>query len=504
MSSRVSAGRIEYVSDLFRWGLIMRPRLAAAALAATVTLTMAPSVVLDSTATAVDSPPNVVLILVDDARLDDLASLPQIRSLVGDAGATYANAYSPFPLCCPARATILTGQYAHNHGVLENKAPLGGFAAFDDSDTLATWLTSDYTTGFIGKYLNEYKLPYRPPGWDHWMIPAGSVYDYRNPTWNLDGARKTYPGYRTDAMGTIARGFIETHADDAEPFMLFTSIVAPHAGTPGEPDDPSVVYGTSKFPTPNVSDTYRNAFGKVPNLDPSFNEADVSDKPLKPAPLATWEIDALAEVNGQRREALLSAQDAVRQIVEALQSTGELDNTYVIFASDNGYMMGDHRIRGGKVFPYEVTTHVPLLIRGPGIPAGSVVNQGVGLHDLAPTVLAMTDHTGSNGEFPLDGLDILPMIGNPGLAADRPLLIEAGPATSTSTAYRFHGIVATIDGVRWKYVERNTGKKELYNLTADPAELTNLAAPRASTAPVLGPLSSMLLARRWCAGAACR
>jgi len=481
----------------------VRIRHLAVALTAVAALTTPTMASVDHSAAAVATTPNVVLIIVDDARVDDMSSLPQVSSLIGDAGATYADTYSPFPLCCPARATILTGQYAHNHGVLDNEPPLGGFPAFDDAETLATWLTPDYTTGLIGKYLNAYKLPYRPPGWDHWMVPVGSLYDYRGSSWNVDGVRRTLSGYRTDATGALATQFIKAHADDAQPFMLYTAIVAPHAGTPVESDDPNRVYKTSKFPTPNVSDTYHNALGKVPNTDPSFNEADVSDKPLRPSKLAPWEIDAIREVNAQRREALLSAQDAVADIVDTLRTTGELDNTYVIFVSDNGYMLGDHRIRGGKVFPYEVAARVPMLIRGPGIPAGSVVNQTVGLQDLAPTILAMTDHTGANGGFTIDGVNILPMIGNPGLRDGRPQVIEAGPETVSATAYRFHGVVAKVDGVRWKYVERDSGKKELYNLSSDPAELTNVAG-KAAFASIQSQLRTILLNYQWCAGAACR
>jgi N-acetylglucosamine-6-sulfatase len=481
----------------------VRSRYVAVALTSIVSLVVPSLGSVDHPAAAAEPTPNVLVILVDDARFDDMSSLPRISSLIGDAGATFPHAYSPFPLCCPARATMLTGQYAHNHGVLDNEPPLGGFTAFDDTDTLATWLTGDYTTGFIGKYLNGYKLPYRPPGWDDWMMPVGSVYDYRNTSWNIDGVRRTYPGYRTDTMGTLATQFIQSHADDAQPFFLFTSIVAPHAGTPNEPDDPRVVHNTSKFPTPNVSDTYRNDLGKVGNDDPAFNEADVSDKPLRPAPLAAWEIDAIKEVNGQRREALLSAQDVVTRIVAALRTAGELDNTYLVFASDNGYMLGDHRIRGGKVFPYEVSARVPLLIRGPGIPAGSVVNQTVGLHDLAPTVLAMTDHVGANGASTIDGANVLPMMGHPGNRASRALVLEAGPESVNRPAYRFHGVVAMVDGVRWKYVERDTGKKELYNLGDDPAELTNLAG-RPAFAQVQAQLRGVLVDRQWCSGADCR
>ena len=481
----------------------MRTRYLAVSLTSILSLVAPALGTVEHPAAAAEPTPHVVVILVDDARFDDMSSLPRISSLVGKAGATFRHAYSPFPLCCPARATMLTGQYAHNHGVLDNEPPLGGFSAFDDTDTLATWLTDDYTTGFVGKYLNGYQLPYRPPGWDDWMMPVGSVYDYRGTSWNIDGVRRTYPGYRTDTMGTLATRFIRSHADDAKPFFLFTSIVAPHAGTPNEPDDPRVVYNTSKFPTPNVSDSYRNVLGKVANTDPAFNEADVSDKPLRPAPLANWEIDAIREVNGQRREALLSAQDVVTAIVDALRTTGELGNTYLVFASDNGYLLGDHRIRGGKVFPYEVAARIPMLIRGPGIPAGSVVNQTVGLHDLAPTILAMTDHVGANGASTLDGANVLPMIGHPDRRAGRPLVLEAGPKSSSTVAYRFHGVVDMVDGVRWKYVERDSGKRELYNLGDDPAELTNLA-DRPAFAQVQAQLRAVLVDYRWCSGAECR
>jgi arylsulfatase A-like enzyme len=177
--------------------------------------------------------------------------------------------------------------------------------------------------------------------------------------------------------------------------------------------------------------------------------------------------------------------------------------TYLVFASDNGYLLGDHRIRGGKVFPYEVSARVPLLIRGPDIPAGSVVNQTVGLHDLAPTILAMTDHVGANGGSTIDGANVLPMIGHPGNRAGRPLVLEAGPESINRPAYRFHGVVAMVDGVRWKYVERDTGKKELYNLGNDPSELTNLAGRRAF-AQVQAHLRAVLVDRQWCSGAECR
>ena len=481
------------------------------ALAATVVASVSAAVLVHPAATGaplVSGKPNVVLILVDDARVDDLTTLPLVTSLIGDAGATFTDAVSPLPLCCPARATLLTGQYAHNHEVLSNRAPLGGFRKFDDDSTLATWLTGDYATALIGKYLNQYVPQYVPPGWDRWVVPM-SPYAYRAKSWMVDGAVRTYPGEQTNTIAAEASAFIRDHADAAEPFFLYTSIVAPHIGAPVEPDDPQVVYHTTRFRTPSVRDTYRDTFAGMVNTNPAFNEADVSDKPRQPVLLQPWEVDALTEVNAQRREALLSAQDAVVNIVDTLRSTGVLDNTYVVFTSDNGYILGEHRFGVGKRHPYEVAVKVPLLIRGPGIAAGTTVRQTVGLHDFAPTVLAMTE--ASAGRWPFDGVNLLPMISRPGLHADRPILIElAGPSNGTCTRkehgycpFRWHGILATVDGNRWKYVVRRGGQQEMYDLTSDPYELTNLAGdPRHTN--VRERLAALLKEYQWCAAAACR
>lgn len=487
--------------------MIRRHLIGAGVVAAAVSLLAAPVAhpvgPTDVRAAQVASgQPNVVLILVDDARMDDLTTLPRVRQLVGDAGATFSDSVSPFPLCCPARATLLTGQYAHNHQVLSNKAPLGGFTKFKDANTLATWLSPDYTTGLIGKYLNQYRPPYIPPGWDSWMVPY-SVLNYRSSRWSVDGVERTYPGYQTNTIATLATDFINTHASDAKPFFLYTSIVAPHTGHPIESDDPNAVYNTTGFATPNVAVRYRDRFAGLANTNPAFNEADVRDKPQRPPRLAPWEIDALTEVNAQRRESLLSAQGVTRDIITTLRSTGELDNTYVFFISDNGFLLGEHRIRRGKVFPYEVAVKVPMLLRGPGITPGTVVRQPAGLQDFAPTVLAMTGHRSASGPFPIDGVNLLPMIGNPSLRSGRPIVIEAGPSRVHAPAYRFHGILAPVGGEHWKYVERGTGEKELYDLTRDPAELVNLAG-RPTTAATQAELTALLKRYEWCAGTRCR
>ena len=470
---------------------------AAAALGLAGVATFAPGAVPTPTADA--ARPNVVLILVDDARYDDLTTLPAVKRLIGDQGATFTNFNAPFPLCCPARSTLLTGQYAHNHGVLDNKAPLGGFTKFDDEHTLATWLTPEYTTGLIGKYLNEYKAPYQPPGWDEWMVPR-ATYNYLGRRWAINiGAgieTRSYRGYQTDTIGMLAKRFIVRNSATDRPFFLFTSIVAPHAGNPAEHDDP-------RFPTPNVAKRHRDAFAGMKNTDPSFNEADVSDKPLRPSRLTAAEIAGLTEVNAQRRESLLSAQSALKKIVNTLRSTDELNNSYVVFMSDNGYLLGDHRIRGGKVFPYEVATTVPFMMRGPGIIPGTVVRQPTGQQDFAPTVLAMADARAAASGFPIDGINLMPLMSDPDRRADRPIVIEAGPKSPKASDYRFHGIKAKLGAKVWKYVVRSNGKKELYDLTDDPHELTNVANTR-SYRDTQAEMAGLLDDYQWCAAQQCR
>ena len=169
----------------------------------------------------------------------------------------------------PWRATLLTGQYAHNHGVLSNAVPTGGFKKFKDGSTLATWLDPTYRTGLIGKYLNEYGPPYKPPGWNGADRLRG-MYDYTRGSWYVDkgagGSYQSLPGYQTDTMAALASDFINRNAPRNQPFFLHLSIVAPHAGIPSDPDD------ISGFPSPYVKPVYQDRFEGLANANPSFNE----------------------------------------------------------------------------------------------------------------------------------------------------------------------------------------------------------------------------------------
>ena len=447
-----------------------------------------------STSYAAESSPNIVLVLLDDARLDDVEAMPRVQSRVAAQGATFTSMYSSFPLCCPARATLLTGQYPHNHGVLGNVAPGGGFSKFKDTSTLATWLDPTYRTGLIGKYFNQYKLPYIAPGWDEWMVPK-ATYNYTGTGWlinnGLGTTSRTIPGYQTDTIGSLAADFIARNTA-SEPYFLYTSIVAPHAGSPTDPDD------RVGFPSPYVKPAYRDAMAGVRNTDPSFNEADVSDKPLRPAPLTATDITGLTETFQQRRESLISAEDALVNILDTVKASGEADNTYIWVMSDNGLIQGEHRLKGGKTAPYEVSNHIPSMVIGPGIPAGSKVTDSTAQVDFAPTVMAMA---GLTAPASVDGANQLPALRGGAGSSRAGVVIQATDHQSSTLPlpWIYRGVVA--DG--WKYVERTTGKKELYDLTADPYELQNVAgkAPYAAKQSELAGLNQRL---KDCAGVSCR
>lgn len=483
-----------------------RAVLGAAAVATSLVTTMAATGVAGQgppaaarpheppSAAATQSPPNVVVLLLDDARLDDMSVLRDVRTRVANRGVTVTRHYAPFPLCCPARATLLTGRYAHNHGVLSNEAPGGGFAAFDDASTLATWLDPTYRTGLVGKYLNQYARPYVPPGWDEWMVPY-RMYDYDHPEWWIArdalAGRELLSGYQTDTIGSLAADFVRRNAPSARPFFLMADIVAPHAGNPRDPDDPSM-------PTPSVSPIYRNRFAGEPLTDPSFNEADVTDKPAQLAPLTPAEIRAETEVNAQRRESLLSAQDALNDVIDALDDSGELSRTFVIVTSDNGYLLGEHRIRSGKMAPYEVANHMPLFIRGPGIPAGTSFSGLTSQVDLAPTIARMAA-VPLRAAWRLDGESMLYRVRHPAAApSSRPGVLLEATMPGDTDSWQYRGVVSG----RWKYVERATGQVELYDLTADPYELDSLGADPAYAAR-RNRLAGILADLQDCAAAGC-
>jgi N-acetylglucosamine-6-sulfatase len=440
--------------------------------------------------------PNIVVLMTDDQTLDSMAVMPKTRALIGGEGTTFTRSFVNYSLCCPSRSTLYTGQYAHNHGVITNTPPLGGFARLDTTNWLPLWLqAAGYRTMHVGKFLNGYGRdapPSVPPGFSDWHGTVDpSTYSYYDYTVFENGVPRTYPGvYSTDFIATRADELIAAAAPAAQPFFMSVAFVAPHSGQPREADDPPGIA------TPAVAPKYANAFASLPlPTPPSFNEADMSDKPLalqaRPAITAVRAL-RMQEAYQQRLESLLSVDDAVESIVSALRGTGELDNTLILFTSDNGFFAGEHRVATGKVLAYEPSIRLPLLMRGPGVPVGATAGQLVTNADLAPTILDAAEAKPGRVE---DGRSLLELVGDPGVEWGRELLLEGGNAQGlTFTGLRNY---------RWKYIEHTDGEVELYDLERDPYELQSLH-PDPAFAGIKALLAARLAILRSCAGRTCR
>ena len=262
--------------------------------------------------------PNVVVIMTDDQTVESMRVMPNVKALLADQGVTFDNSFVSYALCCPSRATYLTGQYAHNHGVWGNAAPNGGYYKLDSTNTLPVWLQrGGYQTIHLGKYLNGYgtrNATEVPPGWGEWY---GSVdpttYRFYNYTLNENGRTVNYgtgaANYQTDVYAQKAVDLIAAQAADPRPFFLSVAFLAPHSGGPRDPDDPP------NLGTPAPAPRHRNVFRTQPlPIPPSFNEADVSDKPaaVRNRPLLTaGRINGIREMYQQRLESLLAVDEAV-------------------------------------------------------------------------------------------------------------------------------------------------------------------------------------------------
>lgn len=445
--------------------------------------------------------PNIVVVMTDDQDADSVRYMSNVRALAA-MGATFRNSFTTFSQCCPSRATFLTGQYAHNHGVFGNVPPLGGYAKLDHSRTLPVWLQrAGYHTVQIGKYLNGYggERPSTevPPGWHEWNASIEApTYQFYGYTLNENGKLVTYGtdegSYQTDLFARRAVDFIRQRGRERSPFFLYVSFLAPHEGGPIRADDPP------GFGTPDPAPRHRGHFASLPLPKPaSFNESDVSDKPTSIrslAPLTQAEIDAVTSSYRQRLESLLAVDEAVAAIVAALREQRLLANTLIIFTSDNGYFHGEHRIPRGKVLLYEPSIRVPLILRGPGVRPGRRLDDLVGNIDLAPTILAAARATAGRR---LDGRSLLALARGQGRLPSRDLLIERGPLGGAT------GHVFTAVRTRnFLYAEYADGQQELYDLVRDPGQLVSRHADPAY-ATIRNALAQRLARLRICAGSTC-
>ena len=456
--------------------------------------------------------PNIILLLTDDldALLGTTDSMPNLRAMVQARGVTFENYFTTISLCCPSRATYLRGQYVHNHRVYSNAAPDGGLEQFqatgDERSTVATWLKdAGYYTALLGKYLNGYPTDdpaYIPPGWTEWYSPSteGAGYQGFNYTMNENGQQVAYGGapndYMTDVLTRKSVGTIQRASQAGGPFFLYIAPFVPHSPA---------------TPAPRHATLFPDA--QAPR-GPAFNEADITDKPrpLRFLPLLTaQDIDNIDTLYRQRLRSMQAVDDMIAALVATLRETGELDNTYLFFTSDNGYHMGQHRLKPTKYLAYEEDIHLPLMVAGPGVPAGVTRAHLVGNTDFAPTFAELA---GVQTPAFVDGRSFASLLtANPPAVETwrKAFLVEQYPLTSSlpigGTAPPDPGddlvtFYTALRTTRFKYVEYQNGDIEVYDLQTDPHELRSLhdSVPRA----LINELALWLAELRGCAADTCR
>lgn len=475
--------------------------------------------------------------MADDMRVDDLRWAPRLRHLVARRGLQFENSFSSYPLCCPARASFLTGQHAHNHGVYSHRRPYG-YGSFDDSRTLATsFRRSGYRTGFIGKYLNRYGLDrsrvsgvpshrYVPRGWGHWRAAVenngrsgfrGGTYQYFNTAFNVDGrVDDSHRGqYQSKVIGDMSVGMAARFSRGRRPFFMYVNYVAPHGGLPRESDDPDRVRGPrgrfTELHSPARPGWVEGRFdGRIPRSaglprggGPA--EASLADKPAEYRSLPELtgaERRGLREVTRQRAEAVHVMDRHVGRLIRVLQRTGEWRDTVFVFTSDNGYYLGEHRIRQGKILPHEPSLRIPLLASGPGFRTGEKRYDPSSLVDLTATLL---DFGRARPPRPPDGRSLRRTM----LGGDRgwrsPVLYEAAGTSRRRRAPGFDDARTAI-GVRtgrYSYVRHRVGGHELYDLVRDPLQNRNIFG-RESSRPLRRDLNAAWRRLRNCREDRCR
>jgi N-acetylglucosamine-6-sulfatase len=513
--------------------------------------------------------PSFVVIQTDDQTLDGLyaafrtvpgapktRAMPNTLDLIAKRGMTFDRYYVPYPLCCPSRVSLLTGRYAHNHNVRGNVPPNGGYTGYSfrnaNGHNLATWLqAAGYRTVHVGKFLNGYgQEPFDdgtvvPPGWDAWY----SVID----------ADRThyYYGYRLSANGTVVGPFGDSGDWDTREYGVRDDPGCPFAPLNGLPcyhitdklaeiaTDEMLATGPNRpfyfqldftaphgdfrrpagpEPAPRHYDWFKGA--RLPHGPlQGLNEGNVNDKPrfIRDAPYLTPAEKRTYRVYYQKQlDSLRSVDDGVKRIIDTLGYLHRLRNTYVLFLSDNGFFFGEHRLLGGKFLAYEPATHVPFLIRGPGIRPRSQTGELAANVDIAPTLLELA---GAEADRSVDGRSLVPFLEDPALRSRRPIFFESFVETSDveesgaisragdQSRRRRGGATASLlappkdyAGIRlgpYKYIAWPTGEKELYDITKDPYELNNLVRIR-NLFPIRNFLHRELRRLEGCVGRECR
>ncbi|KAI8803658.1 alkaline-phosphatase-like protein [Cladochytrium replicatum] len=494
--------------------------------------------------------PNIIFIITDDqdATYDSLKYMPSVQKWLVRGGVNYQNHFVTTPVCCPSRASIFRSQYTHSHNLSDVFPPHGGYTKWIkedlDKDYLPGWLkAAGYSTWFTGKFVVEYSLDnyFRvPKAWDvfdAFSIPNLTALTVRFdiPVFSRNGEWPViYNGqYQTDVLAQKTLAFVESAVALRKPFFIYTAPSACHTTVYARDTKklpPEEAIGALSFEPPIPADRHKHLFSDVELPRPPNFNASREDKPawLRTLPyLSQQNATYLTWAYRQRLRSLQAVDEFVEDLFTRLEATGELDNTYVFYTADNGYHLGAHALGMGKEFFIEEDIRVPMLARGPGIPAGSVVTEQTLHLDLAATFTALA---GAGLPRITDG-KVFPIIRDlPGVKESVELHEEAVSARKElnvkrpATLVEFWGTGAdealgrlffnnTWKAVRTddaKYVVHCTGERQLYNLNEDPYELSNLLPPGSTldTIPsnlrkVVDRLDALLSLLAHCSGETC-
>lgn len=444
--------------------------------------------------------PNIVFVLVDDLDTELVDHMPNLQALVRDKGASFADYLVTSALCCPSRSSFLRGQYPHNTTVLTNEDGFSKFHALGlEKSTIATWLqTAGYRTALMGKYLNGYLeapgkglFDYVPPGWNEWDV-AGDGFREVDYTLNHNGTLETHGAapqdFLTDVLTARATSFIADNAAAGRPFFLELSTFGPH------------------FPYTSPA-RYAGDFTTAQAPRPASFDVVGTDEPAWLAGLALLTPAQIADIDAAYQKRLRAVQgiDAmIARIVDALGESGVVDNTYIVFTSDNGYHLGQHRLQPGKQTAFDPDIRVPLFVRGPGVKHERIDAMAANI-DLAPTFAGWA---GAHVPSFVDGRALQPLLGGatPANWRNAVLVEHTGPPTLPGDPdYQLTDNPTSYLALRTAthlYVSYANGDEELYDRAVDPDELHNVRSSANGT--VLAGLRATLLALRSCQAQQCR
>ena len=450
------------------------PRLAVVTIAAAVAAALPGCDAGDAPAAPVERPrpPNILLVITDDQRASaSMQALPTVRRLFGRGGRTFTNAFATTPLCCPSRASIVTGRYAHNHGVHTNDDGMD----LDARATIQRHLQdAGYRTAVVGKYLNRWDPKVNPRYFDRYAVWLRGI--YRHSSWNIDGTIRRPEGYTTSLMTGFAKRFLRAfEKDDEAPWYLWLGPNAPHSPYSAE-------------------HRYKGAKTRGWDGNPATRDRDISDEPAF-IERSQGSTEHARQVRRKQLRTLYSVDDQVSEVFELLRELGEEEDTLAIFMSDNGFLWGEHGIVG-KRYAYTQSIQIPLLMRWPGrLEPGSVDARLAANLDLAPTLLEAAG-------VPLPGrIDGMSLLGD--RVHDR-LLVEQWGDEET-----YVPTMASLRTDEYQYVEYygrggRVVAREYFDLAGDPWQRRNLLGDDdPSNDPDVAALARRLRRDRACAGADC-